>query len=48
MFPNNAKIACVSPLDKDTDDKYSVTNFQSVNVLNIFAKFVKKSKKTFD
>ena len=27
MFPDNARIACVSPSDKDTDDKYSVTNF---------------------
>ena len=27
MFLDNAKIASVSPLDKHTDDKYSVTNF---------------------
>ena len=28
IFPDNAKIVCVSPLDKHTDDKYSVTNFR--------------------
>ena len=28
IFPDNAKTACVSPLDKHTDDKYSVTNFR--------------------
>ena len=38
MFPDNAKIACVSSLDKHTDDKYSVTNFRPVSVLNTFSK----------
>ena len=36
MFPDNAKTACVSPLDKHTDDKYSVTNFRPVSLLNAF------------
>ena len=38
MFPDNAKIACISPLGKYTDDKYSTTNFRPVSVLNIFSK----------
>ena len=47
MFPDNAKIACVSPLDKHTDDKYSVTNFQPVSVLNKFSKIYEKIVKDF-
>ena len=47
MFPDNVKIACVSPLDKDIYDKYSVTNFRSVSVLNIFSKFYEKIEKDF-
>ena len=46
-FPNNAKIACVSPLDKHTNDKYSVTNFQLVSVLNTFLKIYEKIVKDF-
>ena len=37
IFPDNIKIACVSPLDKHTDDKYSVTNSRPVSVLNTFS-----------
>ena len=47
MFPDNAKIACVSPLDKHTDDKYSVTNFRPVSVLNTFSKIYEKIVKAF-
>ena len=42
MFPDNAKIACVSSLDKHTDDKYSVTNFRPVSILNTFSKINEK------
>ena len=47
IFPDNAKIACVSPLDKHTDDNYSVTNFRSVSVLNTFSKIYEKIVKDF-
>ena len=47
MFPDNAKIGCVSPLDKHTDDKYSVTNFRPVSVLNTFSKINEKIVKDF-
>ena len=47
IFPDNAKIACVSPLDKHTDDKYSVTNFRPVSVLNTFSKNYEKIVKNF-
>ena len=47
MFPDNTKIACVSPLDKHTDDKYSVTNFRPVSVLNTFSKIYEKIVKDF-
>ena len=47
MFPDNAKTACVSPLDKDTDRRYSVTNFLPVSVLNTFSKIDKKIVKDF-
>ena len=47
MFPDNTKIACVSPLDKHTDDKYSVTNFRPVSVLNTFSKISENVVKGF-
>ena len=47
MFPDNAKIACVSPLDKHTDDKYSVTNLRPASVLNTFSKINEKIVKDF-
>ena len=47
MFPDNAKIACVSPSDKDTDDKYSVTNFRPVSALNTISKIYEKIAKYF-
>ena len=43
MFPNNGQIAFVSPLDKYTDDKHFVKNFQPGSVLNIFSKIYEKS-----
>ena len=42
MFQDNAKIVCLSPLDKHTDDKYSVTNFRHFSVLNTFSKIYEK------
>ena len=47
MFPDNAKIACVSPLDKRTEDKYSVTNFRPVSVSNTFSNIYEKIVKDF-
>ena len=46
-FPDNAKISCVSLLDKYIDDKSSVTSFRPVNVLNIFSKIYEKIIKDF-
>ena len=37
-FPNNAKIASVVPVDKKTDDKYVISNFRPVSILNCFWK----------
>ena len=42
MFPDNAKITCLSLLDKHTNNKYSVTRFRPVNVLNTFSKIYEK------
>ena len=36
MFPDDAKISCISPLGKHTSDKYSMTNFQPISALNTF------------
>ena len=47
MLPDNAKIACISPLDKHTDNKYSVTNFRPVSVLNTFPKIYEKIVRYF-
>ena len=37
-FPNDAKIASVVPIDKKTDDKYVISNFRPVSILNCFSK----------
>ena len=42
IFPNNAKRAVVTPLDKATKDKNSVNNYRPVSVLNFFSKFYEK------
>ena len=47
MFSDNAKIECVSPLDKHTDGKYSVTNVRPINLINIFSKIYEKVGKDF-
>ena len=36
--PNNAKIATVVPIDKKTDDKFVISNFRPVSILNCFSK----------
>ena len=36
-FPDNAKIATVVPIDKKTDDKYVISNFRPVSILNCFS-----------
>ena len=41
-FPDDAKVESVSPLDKHTENKYSVSNFLPVSVLNIFSKMYEK------
>ena len=38
VFPDNAKIASVPPIDKQSDDKNKVSNFRPVSVLNTFSK----------
>ena len=37
-FPENAKVATVVPIDKKTDDKYVISNYMSVSLLNGFSK----------
>ena len=44
-FPNKAKYAAVSPLDKGVKDKTSVTNYRPVSVLNVFSKCYEKIMK---
>ena len=52
MFPNNAKIALVTPIDKKTDDKKSTLNFRPnclklrPSVLNSFSKVYENILKT--
>ena len=46
MFPKNAKVASVTPIDKKTDDKNSVLNFRPINVLNCFSKVYENILKT--
>ena len=36
-FPNNAKIVSVVPIDKKADDKYVISYFRPVSILNCFS-----------
>ena len=38
IFPDAVKIGAVSPIDKGTDNKNSISNFRPVNVLSVFSK----------
>ena len=38
IFPDAAKTAAVSPIDKGTDNKNSISNFRPVSVLSVFSK----------
>ena len=42
IFPNNAKVACVKPLDKKTEDKHCISNFRPVSILNTFSNIYEK------
>lgn len=37
-FPSNAKIVSVVPNEKKTDNKYVISNFRSVSILNCLSK----------
>ena len=38
IFPDAVKIAAVSPIDKGTDNKNSISSFRPVSVLSVFSK----------
>ena len=42
-FPNNAKTGSAVPIDKKTDDKYVISNFRPVNILNLIKNELTKS-----
>ena len=42
-FPDLAKRASVTPIDKDGTDRYIYTKYRPVSVLNIFSKIIKSS-----
>ena len=46
MFPENVKVTSVTPIDKKTDDKNSVSNFRPISVLYCFSKFYENILKT--
>ena len=37
-FPENGKVATVVPIDKKNDDKYVISNYRPINLLNGFSK----------
>ena len=47
IFPSNAKVACVKPVDKKTENKDSISNFRPVSILNTFSKIYEKFSKDF-
>ena len=42
VFPENAKIASVLPLDKGKPDKNDISSFRPVGLLNTFSKFYER------
>ena len=46
LFPENSKVASVTPIDKKTDDKSSALNFRPISVLNCFSKVFENILKT--
>ena len=42
IFPDNAKVASVVPVDKGKPDKYDVLNYRPVSILNAFSKIYEK------
>ena len=46
MFPENANVASVTPIDKKTDEKNSVLNFRPISVLNCLLKVYENILKT--
>ena len=42
IFPDNAKIASVVPVDKGKPDKYDVLNYRPVSILNTYSKIYEK------
>ena len=47
IFPDNAKVVCVKPLDKKTENRHSISNFRAVIILNTFSKIYEKFSKDF-
>ena len=45
LFPNKAKRAAVTPLDKGGKDKTNISNYRPVSVLNVFSKFYERIMK---
>ena len=46
MFPKNAKVASVTPIDKKADDKNSLLTFCPISVLSWFSKVYENILKT--
>ena len=44
-FPDRAKVASVVPIDKKIDDKYTVSNFRPVSLLNCSSKYTRITSK---
>ena len=44
MFPGNAKVAAVTPIDKKTDDKNSLLNFRPIKSLRKHTKTLTRGK----
>ena len=47
ILPDNAKVTCVKPLDKKTENKHSISNFRPVSISNTFSKIYQKFSKNF-
>ena len=47
VFPDDAKIALVSPLDKGTSKRYEIFNFRPVSILTTLSKIYDKVAKRF-
>ena len=47
IFPSNVKVAFIKPIEKNTENKHSISKLRPVSTLNTFSKIYEKFSKDF-